>query len=108
MSAQPTHHGIHYRRVNSGSNPREKVFADAWEHENAKWFTLKELMFWHAPRQLNDPTPWLRRGKWCFRVRRRDTVIVATIIQWLGSNCGMDFLERALHQCGYQLKKIEP
>ena len=30
-----------------------------------------------------------------------------TVMQWLGSKCGLEFLEMALRKCGYKLEKME-
>ena len=43
----------------------------------------------------------------CFRITKRDACIVATVIQWLGSNVGFDFLRTCLEKCGYRLDRID-
>ncbi len=43
-----------------------------------------------------------------FHITKNDRVIVATVIQWLGTNIGFNFLERTLKKCGYKIVKIEP
>lgn len=40
-----------------------------------------------------------------YEVTQRDAEIVATVIQWLGSNCGMSFLQAALQKCGLRIEK---
>jgi len=32
------------------------------------------------------------------------SIVAATVIQWLGSNVGMSFLEESLGSCGYRIK----
>lgn len=36
-------------------------------------------------------------------INNRDRMIVATVIQWLGSNCGMCFLGEALERFGARI-----
>lgn len=78
-------------------NPREKIFSDEWKkenkilsHVNQGQGTLQNLMF----DKNNNPA---------FYITENDRVIVATVIQWLGSNMGFDFLEKVLKKCGYKI-----
>jgi hypothetical protein len=115
MRRKILHRGLHYRRVTSGCNPREKAFADEWEKEcqpirgiNLGGGILQDLMYCHDPNRPDDPSyAFGCHGHTAFRIRRRDAVIVATIVQWLGSNCGMSFLEMALKKCGYGLRRLD-
>jgi len=92
------HKGIFRRRLKH--NPREKAFADLWESENANMKAIN-----HGFGQLQDlfistdKYGWIRR--FVFKITQREAVIVATVIQWFGSNCGMGFLHKALNDCGY-------
>lgn len=90
-------------------NPREKALADKWEEEN-------------------EPNPGLNYGhgilqdlfgKWgmfgpaggsevSHVITDRERMIVATVVQWFGSNCGWGFLEEALKKCGYRIVRIDP
>ena len=56
-------------------NPRELVFAHEWQKENSMWAIVNEL--------IPDAT-------------RRDHKVAATIIQWLGTNVGMGFLQKVV------------
>lgn len=74
--------GIHARRLEDPLNALERAFAAEWEEENERghvlaWLTTKEQGAWTRPGQL--PTD-------------RDREIAATVVQWLGSNVGRDFL----------------
>lgn len=40
-------------------------------------------------------------------INNRDKVVAATIIQWLGSNVGMEFLASALKKSGYKVSPIK-
>ena len=41
------------------------------------------------------------------KITKRDRMIVATVIQWLGTNIGRCFLETAFRKAGWTLK-MEP
>lgn len=84
-------------------NHREHAFASLWQKENALrrginhgGGILQDLMV--------DPNKtWL----WRAIISNRDAAIVATVVQWLGSNVGMDFVRRALKRCGYEVVETE-
>jgi hypothetical protein len=116
MSSRLLHRGLHARRLND-NNPREVAFAAEWEKENNPDTAFGREGLLQALMVIESDRP--RRGFWrCmgplylhwrrvpFIIRRRDAVIVATVIQWLGSNIGMDFLECALRRCGYRVERI--
>lgn len=83
----------------------EKVFADAWE-------------------DANEPRVWLNygygilqdlfievRGRFGDRfathvINKRERMIVATVIQWLGSNCGFCWLSETLEKAGYRIERV--
>lgn len=60
-------------------NPLEKIFHDEWQRCNDQYRTLDYLL----ADETNNP-----RGE----VTKRDVVVAATVIQWLGSPCGQSFL----------------
>lgn len=33
--------------------------------------------------------------------------MAATVVQWLGSNIGMSFLEESLERCGYKIVEVK-
>ncbi len=37
------------------------------------------------------------------KITLRERFIAATVIQWLGTNCGMAFLKEALDKCGLKI-----
>ena len=70
------HEGFSSNRLHSkADNPREVVFAKAWQHENEISGTLAAL--------IPDCQP-------------RDAQVAATVIQWLGSNVGTCFLRTVI------------
>jgi hypothetical protein len=114
------HRGLHFRRVESDRRIRgltlEVAFAEEWEKENIGvrgtnygFGVLQDLMFgfWDAARVCHIRLPFygpLGRGEWPrFRISMRDAAIAATAIQWLGTNCGQDFLARVFRKAGYEL-----
>jgi hypothetical protein len=114
MKKKFLHRGIHFHRVTSGYDPREEVFAEEWEREcqpnrgtNLGRGILQDLMWIDSKTSKRS---WFRglarHGYWAFWIRRRDAAIVATVIQWLGSNCGICFLEQCLKRIGYRLAPI--
>ena len=83
------HEGLHTHRLKS--NPREKVFAEAWrtQCETAPGKpngTLTYLLCVGDQRYLEPPT-------------QEQSTIAATVIQWLGSPVGFSFLEECLKKC---------
>ena len=97
--------GIRVERINH--NEREKAFHDQWQRENIPISginhgqgTLQDLF-------INRGTEPLAQPKWDLEITKRERMIVATVVQWLGSNCGMSFLEVALEKCGYKITPIE-
>ena len=114
------HTGIHKRRLNK-HNPREVAFSEAWKEENKNifrsdgTFLLQKLMFDFS----NEPKEgFYAEGSILFKegviykkiiheITQRDAEIVATVIQWLGSNCGLSFLDKALKMCNKKIVDID-
>jgi hypothetical protein len=91
--------GLFYERTKF--NKKEKVFSDEWKeqnkiqhHINYGYETLQCLMIGKDRKPL-------------YYITQNDRVIVATVIQWLGTNIGFYFLEKALKKCGYKIVKEE-
>ena len=88
-------------------NPREIAFQKNWAEEcklnvglSFGYGTVQNIFM----KQRNNTM----RPSRCLEILTfRDRKIVATVIQWLGSNCGLEFLIRTLRDCGYRLEKIE-
>lgn len=94
---------MHYR-TKQPHGDLEKAFADEWERENKKspglnygHGLLQDLMFCGS-------TYFARAVHWVTPVERW---IAATVIQWLGTNCGFCFLCTCLEKCGYVVMKRE-
>jgi hypothetical protein len=82
-------------------NPREKAFHDQWQQENAP---VSHVNHGHGILQdlfINETGPFTKKISEV--MSQRDRMIVATVIQWLGSNCGMCFLEESLKRFGAKI-----
>jgi hypothetical protein len=95
------HVGIHVHRLRlDQNNPRENAFAEEWAQENRRSDLLRELMLVGSYSPLvsvhDTRVP-------AFRITQRDATIVATVVQWLGSNIGLSFLEESLKRVGYHI-----
>lgn len=84
---------------------REKAFADHWRKENENvpsWLNGGHGVLEHL---------LLANEKECIigDLTQRDAIVAATVIQWLGTNCGWCFLDECLNRCGYYIaKRNEP
>lgn len=101
--------GLHAHRLNE-HNPREVAFAHQWDKEHCWHDILQSLCSQEcgpddegAVRVL-DPICNHKRFP-LGNVTGRDRIVAATVIQWLGSNVGMCFLEDALRQCSYRVER---
>lgn len=71
-----THKGMYPYRLQS--NPKEKVYAERWSELAEKY--LENLLY--GPNKHNETDELLQR----------DAIVAATVIQWLGSPIGQNFL----------------
>ena len=74
------HHGLSRHRLRD--NPEERRFADAWQAQNDTGRTLDYLL---------DPRKGEPHG-YPPSAEDRERVVVATVVQWLGSPVGQGFL----------------
>lgn len=85
------------------STRREIAFAAEWTEENrhiGNEGTLVTIL------SVQNPNEFL--GNYHQAVINQNTATVAaTIIQWLGTNCGWCFLERAIERAGFTLVRKE-
>jgi len=102
--------GCRYERTEF--NNREKAFADHWRELNNKktqrsinhgFGILQDLLIEGDDMFIN-----IQKPKYAIvLITPIHRYIVATIIQWLGSNVGWCFLEVCLKRCGYQITRIK-
>ncbi len=101
------HEGAWFHRTEEywGQPNREKALSDLWKAENKPnpvvdfgtgilqgLFTKIDCMFPHY--------------NLIMKVTNRDRYIAATVIQWLGSNVGLAFLDRALRRAGFKVVRV--
>lgn len=97
------HIGFHLDRVRCEHNPLEAALVECWRKENqplGRTPTLWSLLCrdpWSLLRSESERPDALRY------VTQRDARVAATIVQWMGTNCGRDFLERAYREAGWNL-----
>ena len=103
------HQGLDRHRLkNPECSKLERAFADAWEDKNKPGpldfghGILQDLMFRNRPGEIVD-RHFKRVPFW---ITQREAVIVATIIQWLGTNCGFGFLRTVLQKCDYAIEDV--
>lgn len=90
--------GFKLDRINY--NEREKAFSEVWKKENKQRAgynygngILQDLFM--ERHQFNIESH--------FDIKAEHRFVAATIIQWLGSNCGMGFLHETLEKFGYKM-----
>lgn len=81
------------RRYRFESNPREKIFADEWED------SAKNILGYILSNSDSNRDDGIKS--------QRDATIAATMMQWLGTPVGWNFLQQAVEKCGYELIKKE-
>ena len=101
---RPHNRGLDRHRLGKGGDKLEQAFADLWEAVNEPHpgmnyghGTLQDLIF------RSDGAFRVRLPFW---VTQRERIIVATVIQWLGTNCGFAFLCGALGKVDLTIKDV--
>lgn len=67
----------------------EDAYMQAWEKQGIE--VIRHVL-------ADDAIPWHWR-----RLDQRSISLVASVIQWLGTNIGQGFVERVIESCGYQV-----
>jgi hypothetical protein len=88
-------------------NEREMAFFEQWLRENEPRAGINNG---HGILQdlFIEREGLLGLHKWKIEISNRERMIVATIIQWLGSNVGMGFLHAALARFGAHISYKQP
>lgn len=88
----------------------ENAFSSIWQKHNIKERginygngILQDLFFESSGNPLSVFNPTVKHLK----INNRDRLIVATVIQWLGTNVGFCFLREVLKKAGYNIVKIK-
>ena len=98
--------GWRTERLKHSQSDIENALSSDWskECEPRKGYSfgygiLQDLfMFQDHTNMLRSPEPRLL-------ITRKDRLIVATVIQWLGTNVGFSWLQNALNKAGYDIVK---
>jgi hypothetical protein len=95
-------HGMFHERIAENAanvkrnwNQTEGAFIENWTVGSGSYAKRLGQLFMNA------------RIKERFKITNRDRFVAATVIQWLGSNCGMAFMKEALGKCGFEIVKRE-
>lgn len=98
--------GWQTHRLNYDKEDIENALSAHWRKENKKRAginngqgILQDLMF-HS-----KGIGWNSGYKRMLKITNRERLIVATIIQWLGTNVGFCWLQEALNNAGYDIVK---
>lgn len=93
------HQGLYHERLlplddkgNAHASEREQQFAKSWIAANAQKQGVTPIL----EQLLNTKTS---------SCSQRDAVVAATVVQWLGTSVGFDFLEKTLAQAGYKIQE---
>lgn len=102
--------GYMHHRIRYDSQPisMERLYAREWRKECKKkaWLNnghglLQDLFIFDNTFQKGV----FGRKEYIHKLTKMERVIVATVIQWLGTNCGRCFIEKVLNKAGYKIVK---
>ncbi|MFZ2763589.1 MAG: hypothetical protein WAX80_00915 [Minisyncoccia bacterium] len=90
------HVGYFAHRTVFGSGDLELIFASRWMERNNErgGHFLTNLLNHNGHDESQDTT-------------QRDARVSATVVQWLGTNCGFSFLVSCLKEAGYKVVEKE-
>lgn len=101
--------GLHAERLLPNcTNEREVAFVQQWQLENS-WHDLLPTLF-RVPCDKSDSDAVEHTTMFgSFKLplgepTERDRIVAETIIQWLGSNCGLSFVHEALRRVDYGIR----
>lgn len=108
------HVGLHARRTRN--NPVEAAIAEKWFKDNdpdsSRGFNegmgrLQDLMVVYPPGEAGLPSSPFSNRRVVFWITQREATIVATVMQWLGSPVGREWLFDILRKCGYEIQQVK-
>jgi len=108
---------VDYDYKDGRPNP-EKIFQEIWNRENSEGRDLAQKLFIVSKKSAvlfdgpdQDQLPYhdfISGDSVCiYNLTEREQCIIATIIQWLGTNVGFGFLQEVLKQSGYFLTSLK-
>jgi hypothetical protein len=109
MTETVQHVGRFNSRCNdsSPSGDREAAFIRLWQKENSPPSFMNHgigVLCWLLHAHYDE------QGYQTFdrdEVTQEEATAAATVIQWLGTNCGWDFLNQCVEACGYKLERTK-
>lgn len=97
-------------RLSYDPNDIENALSSHWKKENKKEAhinhgqgILQDLFYETEGNPMNLMNPVQR----VMKINNRDRLVAATVVQWLGTNCGKCFLNEALKDAGYEIVKTK-
>lgn len=86
-------------------NPLEMLFARKWADENRR---RRSINYGYGIFQdlFMERKGWHNWASPVKIISKRERMIVATVVQWFGTNCGFSFLSEVLREYGYEIRKI--
>jgi len=85
-----SHRGFFRERLKYRDSDLERAFADNWERACKEYFRLENIL----------------DHKGSPKITQRDATIIATVIQWLGTNVGFNFVVSNFLECGYTVGTV--
>jgi hypothetical protein len=103
-SDEPLQHvGLHAERT--ANDLLEAAFAEEWRNDNEPRIAVQPILPALVMRgQGGRAFAGRDTRRPAFRIDQRDATIAATVVQWLGSNIGRDFLDRSLKRVGVRIE----
>lgn len=104
------HKGYKFYRTKETHSERERAFYKRWKKENKResWINFGNGVLQDIfAKTGGNPFSMFNFKGWKLVINKRDQYIVATVIQWLGTNCGWCFLQEVLRDCGYEIVKTK-
>jgi len=98
--------GLHHHRTLEDHYQalREKAFAEMWQEEAP---SILSAIFVPRSRARNPFSHPLFSGRSIIKPDRLHRAMIATVVQWFGSNVGFSILEQTLKKCGYTIIRTE-
>lgn len=94
--------GFFTKRLQFDEYDIENSFSKKWKEEQNR----TNINHGHGVLQdlfINPSGSMFKNDEAITKITDRDRLIVATVVQWLGSNCGMCFLNEVLSDSGYRI-----
>lgn len=96
--------GLHAERIQNDGDFRELAFVQEWQLEQRRGFDFLDELLKKKCDKEHAVGSWYGTDQYYCRPvgipTERDSVIAETLIQWLGSNVGMCFVQSALRRVG--------